>query len=378
MLRVWHLIEQNLKTNCYKLFDNNDNYLEFKKQVEALHLTFDEEHINVAMNSIKNTTEMAHDQQKPLAYIESLMKDSKLWVYAFTKHFCHMGISTTGCAKLSHIAFKHAIEMASGLESVFEAIDQRMRVQHLKNSMNIGNNKITYDLFIIHDPYFSIILGKVSVYAINQIKRQLAKNPIPLSIIDKRWNLHRPEIKYLSQPSLESPVTDPEFYKVFLKAEDLFHKLPDDPSMRTEFISHIREAVTMPLSEPVKAPKIKVQSSHPFGMKCEKLKSEKQELEAKKKQKLLNKFQLKQKDNNILYSLATYYQNVDIYKENVPKFIDGNCGFHAIAISLGMSEDEWLIIRQNIFNKLTNQKSHYIELFIEGEAEYNNIISIIQ
>ncbi|CAG8509095.1 12412_t:CDS:2 [Gigaspora margarita] len=34
----------------------------------------------------------------------------------------------------------------------------------------------------------------------------------------------------LSCPALESPVNNPEFYKKFLKAEEIFHQLPDDIS----------------------------------------------------------------------------------------------------------------------------------------------------
>ncbi|CAG8787781.1 2477_t:CDS:2 [Dentiscutata erythropus] len=384
MLCIWHLIEQNLKTNCYKLFDNNDDYLEFRTQVRALHLTFDKKHINAAMNSIKIAAKKARDPQKPLIYIGSLMKDSELW---------------------------RAIETASGLETVFEAIDQRMRVQHLKTFMHTGNNKIAYDPFIMRNPRFSIILGNISTYAIDKIKRQLVESeeklydnkqtcqclininykfpyyhiipkndPIPLSIIDKRWHLHRPEIK-------ESPVTDPEFYKAFFKAEDLFYQLPENSSVRAEFILNIYKVVTMPLSEPVKVPKITVPKGRPLGTKHEKLMSEKQELEKKKKQKLLNKLQLKQKENNILNSSL---DTCDIFKENVPKFMqehilsyinvhgDGNCGFRAIATSLEIPEDEWPVIRQSIFNELTNRKSHYIQLFLEGETEYNNVISIVQ
>ncbi|CAG8778356.1 10840_t:CDS:2, partial [Cetraspora pellucida] len=98
----------------------------------------------------------------------------------------------------------------------------------------------------------------------------------------KCWHLHRPEIESFLYPALIIPATDPEFYKVFLEAEDAFHKLPNDASMQTEFIDHICQTITKPLSEPLKVPKTAVPKSHLSGVKHEKLKSKKQELEAKK------------------------------------------------------------------------------------------------
>jgi len=39
MICVWHLLEQNLRTNCRKLFKDENNYELFKKEVEALCFT---------------------------------------------------------------------------------------------------------------------------------------------------------------------------------------------------------------------------------------------------------------------------------------------------------------------------------------------------
>ncbi|CAG8781003.1 16991_t:CDS:2 [Cetraspora pellucida] len=372
MLCIWHLIDQNLKTNC---------------QVMALQLTFDEKHIITAMNSIKNAAEKAYDPKKPLAYVDTLMKDSKLWIYAFTKNFCHMGISTTACAESSHSAFKRAIETASGLESVFENIDQRMRMQNLKTAIYTGTNKVACDPFTLRNSRFSMIIGNVSTYAIDRMKNLLVEiqenptkyneatacqclirinyklpcyhtipkeGPIPLNIIDKCWYLYRPDIKDLLSSSLESLDTDPAFYKVFLKAENTFCQLLDNASIKTEFITRIDQTVTMPLSESLKTPKIEVLKDRYSGTKL------------------------------------TFHKDVDMYEDIVPMFMkefilnyinvhgDGNCGFRAIAVLLEMSEDEWPTVRRTIFDELINRKAHYTQLFIEGENEYNTVVSIVQ
>ncbi|CAG8778074.1 5419_t:CDS:1, partial [Ambispora leptoticha] len=126
MLCVWHLLEQNLKTNCHKLFENGNDYELFKKEVEALRFTSDEEKIYESLNAVKKAAEKARDYEKAISYIQTWMKDSEKWILAYTKRYCHMGISTTGRAESSHSAFKRAIEMATDLEGVFRQIDQTM------------------------------------------------------------------------------------------------------------------------------------------------------------------------------------------------------------------------------------------------------------
>ncbi|CAG8662725.1 10934_t:CDS:2 [Cetraspora pellucida] len=373
MLCTWHLVEQNLKTNCHKLFENDDDYLEFKKAVETLQLAFDKEHIKVAIKSITNTAKKAYDSKKPVIYVKTLMEDSKLWIYAFTKNYYHMGILTTTHAESSHSAFKCAIETASGLETV------------------------ACNPFTLHDPRFSMIIGYISIYAIDKIKRTLATIEVN-SLIYKDTETCQCSIRInykllchhmISKEGLST--NDPEFYKIFLKAEEIFHQLPDDTSMRAELIAHIDQVITMPLFEPVKAPNISVSKGRPLKTKREKLMSERQDLNAKKKKKLLYNSQSELNKANSLYSSPIVNcQNINYYKDSIPNFMheyilsytnvnrDENCNFHAIAMSLEMSEDEWPTIRHMIFNELVNRKNHYIRLFLEGETEFNSVISIVQ
>ncbi|CAG8800586.1 40591_t:CDS:2 [Gigaspora margarita] len=291
---------------------NDDDYIEFKKEVMALQLSSDEESIITAMKSIKIAAEKAHDPKKPLAYIDTLMKDSKF-------------------------AFKQAIETASGLESVFENINQKMQVQNLKTAIYTSTNKVAIKNLLIEIQENSTKYNEATTcqcqirinYTLLFYHTVSKDGPIPLNIIDKRWYLYRPDIKDLPSPSLELLATNPEFYKAFLKAENTFCQLSDDASIKAEFIACIHQVATMPLSEPLKAPKIKVLKGRHSGTKHEKLLSEKQDIEAKKK------------------------KDIDIYEDSVPKFMkefilsfinvhgNGNCGFRAIAVSLEMSEDEW-------------------------------------
>ncbi|CAG8696578.1 13689_t:CDS:2, partial [Dentiscutata heterogama] len=160
MLCVWHLLEQNLKVNCRKLFKNDEDYEMFKKEVEALRFSECEEEIPQSLNAIKKAAEKSHSPEKVESYIQTWMKDSKLWILAYTKQFCHIGISTTGRSESSHSTFKRAIETASDLESVFRQIDQVMRLQHLKSAIRMGSNKVAIDPFTLHNPIFSELIGK--------------------------------------------------------------------------------------------------------------------------------------------------------------------------------------------------------------------------
>ncbi|CAG8851740.1 21796_t:CDS:2, partial [Gigaspora margarita] len=302
------------------------------------------------------------------------------------------------------------------LESVFHQIDQTMRIQHLKASIRQGSNKVAIDPFIRRNPKFSELIGYVSTWAIDKIKRMLQsitnepnihenaetceclikinyklpcihmipKNgPIPLSIINRRWLLERPDIIELPHPS-KSDAIDSEFYDIFVKAEENFKQLPDNITKR-EFITKLNQVTNMPLPEPIKPPQKTVTK--------ELLLSERQENAAKKKKKQ-NKI-LKPNSKNIqqqnsLIEQDSYISDNKLYKANIPKFMqehvsayfdvtgDGNCGFRAIALSVEKSEECWPDVRKLIYNELCNRKSHYIQLFLEGEKEYDRILFVTQ
>ncbi|CAG8849555.1 4591_t:CDS:2, partial [Gigaspora margarita] len=117
-------------------------------------------------------------------------------------------------------------------------------------------------------------------------------------------------------PKEESQVNDSEFYKIFLKAEEMFCKLPDDISIRAKLIAHIDQAITMHFLSLLKL------------------------------------------------QILLFQKNINVYKNSIPKFMNeyilsytnvcgnGNCVFCAIATSLEMSKNEWPVIKHTIFNEL--------------------------
>ncbi|CAG8787707.1 23313_t:CDS:2 [Dentiscutata erythropus] len=347
MLCVWHLLEQNLKVNCRKLFKNDEDYEMFKKEVEALRFSECEEEIPQSLNAIKKAAEKSHSPEKVESYIQTWMKDSKLWILAYTKQFCHMGISTTGRSESSHSIFKRAIETASDLESVFRQIDQVMRLQHLKSAIRMGSNKVAIDPFTLRNPIFSELIGKVSTWAINQIKKTIQKKK------DTDNNIEDYIIE-LPRPS-KSAIIDSEFYTTFVNAEEKFQQLPDNIA-KNEFITKIQQVMNEPLSEPIKFLPKKVSKS---STKRGSLLSEKQDAAAKKKKKMLDSI-MKPKNKTVQQqkiplnqtSITSQSSSYKLYEANLPKFMREHVSAY--------------------FN------SHYIQLFLEKEKEYNDILFTTQ
>lgn len=52
------------------------------------------------------------------------------------------------------------------------------------------------------------------------------------------------------------------------------------------------------------------------------------------------------------------------YIEHIKDVIaDGNCGFRAVSDMIGMSEDGWIQVGQNLLNELQSHLEYYIQLY---------------
>ncbi|CAG8802122.1 813_t:CDS:2, partial [Gigaspora margarita] len=207
-----------------------------------------------------------------------------------------------------------------------------MRLQHLKAAVRMGSNKVAIDPFTLHNPVFRELIGNVA------------------------------------STTFKSTIIDSEFYNTFVDAEEKFQQLPDDVT-RTEFITKIHEAINKLLSEPTKLP----------------LKTASNTTKLKKNQTIQQSNTPLKQNLNI-----TQLSNSKQFEANISKFMnehfssyidvegDGNCGFRAVAISIGKPEDYWLEIRKLIYKELCIRKSYYIQLFLEKEKEYNKILFTVQ
>ncbi|KAL4560522.1 hypothetical protein LXL04_032674 [Taraxacum kok-saghyz] len=57
---------------------------------------------------------------------------------------------------------------------------------------------------------------------------------------------------------------------------------------------------------------------------------------------------------------------------------DGNCGFRAVAVSLGFDEDQWLYIRKQLLDELHNKYEVYANAFSYGIEELETSLSFFQ
>ncbi|EGG06064.1 uncharacterized protein MELLADRAFT_87521 [Melampsora larici-populina 98AG31] len=81
------------------------------------------------------------------------------------------------------------------------------------------------------------------------------------------------------------------------------------------------------------------------------------------------------KDNRVPHWLHEYVQRIS---DPVP---DGHCGFRAIAISLGRSEDEWLSVREELIAELQTKSDFYNNYFKErkrGDGDVADHITALQ
>ncbi|CAG8854621.1 25534_t:CDS:1, partial [Gigaspora margarita] len=74
--------------------------------------------------------------------------------------------------KGSHSGLKKAIEAASSLKQVFSHIDHTFHQHKLQTNGALGLNLVSADPFILNDKRFEQLLGKISKWAIDKIKKR--------------------------------------------------------------------------------------------------------------------------------------------------------------------------------------------------------------
>ncbi|CAG8525863.1 11929_t:CDS:2, partial [Gigaspora margarita] len=282
MLCIWHMLAQNLQTACRKFFDSDEDYDKLLLSVQK-----------VAYAEEMNIVEEAFDEVKKAA----------------------MKIQSTQRAEGSHGNLKKAIEAASGLDQVFSHIDRAFRQHQLQKNGAFSLNLISADPFILNNMRFEQLVGKISKWAIDQIKREICETEennntdnsvckcrlclncklpcrhiipstglIPLSIIHPRWFLKHEQVPLL--PSSLS--TDTAINKALYMLEEKYENLNDSESKAT-FLQKIEALIAEEAIIP-KAPLRTKNIRRPASTKRDLLLSKQQDKAAKKKEKNTPKF----------------------------------------------------------------------------------------
>ncbi|CAG8664616.1 9369_t:CDS:1 [Ambispora gerdemannii] len=394
MLCIWHMLAQNLRTACRKFFDSDKDYDKFLSLVQQVAYAEEMSTVEKAFNEVKQAAMKSRDPNYIQNYLEEWKKDAKGWMHVHTKNYPHMGIRSTQRVEGSHSGLKKAIEAASGLEQVFSHIDRAFRQQQLQMNGAFGLNIVSVDPFIRNNERFEQLLGKISRWAIDQIKREICETedndnansdtckcslrlnfklpcrhiipstgPIPLSLVHPRWLLKHDSVPSLSSSSLS---TDIAISKALYKLEEKYESLNDCGSKVT-FLQKI-EALAAEKNVVPKAPLRITPKGRPTSTKRNSLLSELQDKAAMKKRNVKKPMpelmKSLQKSPQLLYhdQIPTYMHKY--IKEVINVDGDGNCGYRVLAVCLGRNESEWPEVKKELREELNKREQFYRSLFL--------------
>ncbi|CAG8584699.1 19475_t:CDS:2 [Racocetra fulgida] len=138
------------------------------------------------------------------------------------KELVHLMLKTEG----SHSGLKKAIEAASGLEQVFSHIDRAFRQHKLQTNRALGLNIISADPFILNNKRFEQLLGKISKWTINKIKKEICE----IKENDNNEKNNHCELPLLSSSSQSIDIA---VNKALYKLEEKYKTLSDSGSKAT-------------------------------------------------------------------------------------------------------------------------------------------------
>ncbi|CAG8732243.1 28528_t:CDS:2 [Dentiscutata erythropus] len=402
MLCIWHMLAQNLRTACQKFFDSDEDYDKLLLSVQKIAYAEEMNIVEKAFDKVKKAAMKSKDPSYIQNYLEEWKKDSECWMHVYTKNYPHMGVQSTQRAEGSHANLKKAIEAASGLDQVFSHIDRAFRQHQLQKNGAFGLNLISADPFILNNMRFEQLVGKISRWAIDRIKREiceaeenndtnnsvcmyslrlnfklpcrhiiLSTGLIPLSIIYPRWLLKHDQVPLLPL----SLSTDTTINKTLYMLEEKYENLNDSGSKAT-FLQKIEALIAEEAIIP-KAPLRTENIRRPASTKRDLLLSEQQDKAAKKKERNTSKFIKNiQKPQQLLYhdQIPTYMHEYIKKVTNVNG--DGNCGYRALAVCLGRNENEWSEVRKELRKELIEREQFYRALFLANN-DYEIILKEI-
>ncbi|CAG8540275.1 8787_t:CDS:1 [Cetraspora pellucida] len=415
MICIWHMFAQNLRTTCRKFFDSDEEYNELLLAVQKVAYAEEMNEVEKAFKEISQAIMKSRDPEYIQNYLEEWKKDAKCWMHVFTKNYLHMGTQSTQRAEGSHSALKKAIEASSGLEQVFLHIDRAFRQHQLQTNEALGSNILSADPFICNDKRFELLLGKISRWAIDRIKKEVCEidenknvnnnscncslrlnyklpcrhiilptGPVPLNLVHKRWHLKHDSVS--SIPLLLS--IDMTISKVLYKLEEKYEHLNNSGSKAT-FLHKLETLVTeeipvpkAPLHNVSTLPKRRSQSTKRNSLLSEhQEKATKEKSKKEKKEKNIKKLEtklvevLQQSQQPLFYDQIPIFIHEDI-KNVVNVDGDGNCGYRAVAVGLGRNENEWPNIRKELFEELNKNEPFYRSLFLAND-DYDMILKEI-
>ncbi|CAG8791507.1 921_t:CDS:2, partial [Dentiscutata erythropus] len=224
------------------------------EQKEIVHMMLKSE----APVQIKNALNEGSNHDMTIYFIQMLKEHQYVVHHVLSKdgsiEMLDEWVHSTQRAEESHGCLKKAIEAASGLDQVFLHINCAFHQYQLKKNRAFGLNIVSVDPFILNNERFEQLVGKISKWAIDRIKREICEaeeknsnnvynntcecslklnfklpcrhtipltGPIPLSIIHSRWLLKYDSISILSSSLLPDIAINKALYMLEEKYRSL-------------------------------------------------------------------------------------------------------------------------------------------------------------
>ncbi|XP_028108051.1 PKS-NRPS hybrid synthetase CHGG_01239-like [Camellia sinensis] len=436
LLCRWH-ISKNVLTKCKKMFETQQKWEKFNHEWNSVVYSSSEIQYEERLKSLLKEFSSYPDAVK---YVMDtwLVPYKDKFVAAWTDTCMHCGNVTTNRAESAHAKLKRQLGSCQvSFQASFEKIHSLLELQHTDIKASFEKS-LTVVQHQFKPSQFRELRGNVSISALEYLLVESKRansiginveacgcvlrhthglscaheiadyirqdRPIPLATIHSQWRqLHIS----ICKKEEETKVTCHAEVELFLNK---FNE--SDKTMRLELLKKLKEIVypeSTFLVEPEVKPKTRprdhkkinvstrrdpcafelVQSGHDsFSPRDTQITTLASTLQTKKKRPVKGKEKVNPKGKAYINRTVKPGAYVDAFLARLKPYIkfikdvvaDGNCGFRAIAASIGHTKDDWAPqVRRDLLGELHTHKEEYIILYgsYERFEELTSILSYL-
>ncbi|XP_061998453.1 uncharacterized protein LOC133715810 isoform X2 [Rosa rugosa] len=418
MLCKWH-INKNVLAKCRNLFESKEKWDRFIMKWNVLVTSPTEEdyiqELAVLQSEFSNYTEV-------LDYVTNtwLNPFKDRFVSAWTDVIMHFGNVASNRAESAHSKLKRQLGLSQGnFEGSFEKIHALLELQHtdIKASFEKCLTVVRHSSLPLE---FKHLRGVVSTFALDKVLSQfklatsigiddfhcgcvirrthglpcaheIAKykrdcQPIPLDSLDPHWRkLHMspssdpindnmdvnefPELELLQQYFLKTSADNRLMLRK--RVRELVPSLATliEPGVKSRTRGQLKERIDMPIQkntsvfELIQSASVDSHSPSVTGGTMDVLKKSTHKQTGPMKEKVYRTLSAK-----VMSYIDSFPVGLMPYIDQVKDVCDdGNCGFRAVADLVGLGENAYLQVRNDLLTELSSYSAHYSELY--GSAE---------
>ncbi|XP_028102684.1 uncharacterized protein LOC114301927 [Camellia sinensis] len=436
LLCRWH-ISKNVLTKCKKMFETQQKWEKFNHEWNSVVYSSSEIQYEERLKSLLKEFSSYPDAVK---YVMDtwLVPYKDKFVAAWTDTCMYCGNVTTNRAESAHAELKRQLGSCQvSFQASFEKIHSLLELQHTDIKASFEKS-LTVVQHQFKPSQFRELRGNVSISALEYLLVESKRansigidveacgcvlrhthglpcaheiadyirqdRPIPLATIHSQWRQLQISI---CKKEEETEVTCHAEVELFVNK---FNE--SDRTMRLELLKKLKEIVypgSTFLVEPEVKPKTRprdhkkinvstcrdpcafelVQSGHDsFSPRDTEITTLASTLKTKKMRPIKGKEKVNPKGKACITRTVKPGAYVDAFPVGLKPYIkfikdvvaDGNCGFRAIAASIGHTEDDWAQVRRDLLGELHTHKEEYITLYgsYERFEELTSILSYFE